>query len=74
MTFLPALLLFVAAPQTDDATCPATRFTLNKPATPKVLPSKTEPEKTRVAQAASAAPKPKPTPKPDDCTTDKKKG
>ena len=74
MTFLLTLLLVGTAPPTDDATCPATPFTLNKPATHQAQPPKPEPEKTKVARAAPAPPKPKPTPKPGDCTTDKKKG
>ena len=74
MTLLLTLLLVLAAAQTNDVTCPATRFTLNKLASPKALPPKAEPQKAKVAQAAPAAPKPKPAPKAGDCATGKKKG
>ena len=74
MTFLLHLLIVAAAPHADDATCPATSFTLNKPIAPKAQQPKPESEKTKVAQAAPAALKPKPAPKPGDCATEKKKG
>ena len=61
-------LLAAAAPAADkkEATCLATRFTLDKPvaAKPQAEPG---PKKTVVAQAAPPAPKPRPRPKPEDC-------
>jgi hypothetical protein len=74
MAVLVTLLLALAAPQADEGTCAATRFTLNRPASPKAEPPKTDPEKRKVAQAAPTPPKPKPTPSPGDCTSEKKKG
>ena len=74
MAVLVTLLLGLAAPQADDTTCAATPFTLNKPASPKAEPPKTDPEKRKVAQATQAPPRPKPTQRPGDCTSEKKKG
>jgi hypothetical protein len=66
-------LAAAAAPPADkpDATCPATRFTLNMPVAAKPQP-KPEPSKTIVAQAAPAAPKAQPKAKAPDCLTKKR--
>lgn len=71
MAIILAVFFVAAAPPADkgDATCPATKFTLNKLIVPKAQP-KPQP-KREIPQAAPVPPKAPAKPKPADCTIKK---